>query len=117
MTEPMTLHDVILVFHSLLRWIVIVMGGVVLGRTLVRRQREWTDLDTKALRAFVGVFDVQVLLGLLMYFGTSALGVRMLPHANMAMKNSVLRFFALEHIVGMLTAVVVLHVGTARARR
>lgn len=113
----MSLHDIILFFHSSLRWIVVGVAGVLFARALVRRKHEWTDVDTKALRVFVSVFDAQVLLGLIMYFGTSALGVRTLAHAKIAMKDSVLRFFAVEHIVGMLMAAVVLHVGTARARR
>jgi hypothetical protein len=114
----MSLHDVTLVMHSLFRWVVLLSGAVVLGRTLLtRRGQTWTETDTKMLRAFVGAFDVQVLLGLLMYFGTSTLGVRMLPYANVAMKDSVLRFFAVEHLIGMLTAAAVLHIGTSRARK
>ena len=115
----MGLHDVILVMHSMLRWVVLAAGLVALTRALLgaRSKRAWSATDTSVLRAFVGVFDVQLLLGLFMYFGTSALGVRMLAHAGVAMKSSVLRFFAVEHLAGMLTAAIVLHVGTARARR
>jgi hypothetical protein len=115
----MSLHDVILVMHSLLRWGVLAGLVTALVRALlaVRRRREWNATDTKWLRASVGIFDLQFLLGLFMYFGTSALGVRMLAHASIAMESSVLRFFALEHAVGMITAAIVLHVGTARVRR
>ena len=115
----MSVNEVILVMHSLLRGIVLVAGVVAFVRAVsgARAGRAWTDTDTKMLRAFVGAFDVQVLLGLIMYFGTSALGVRMLQNASVAMKTSVLRFFAVEHLVGMIIAAAVLHVGTARARR
>jgi hypothetical protein len=115
----MGLHDVILVLHNILRWIVFAAGAVALARatSATRGGRNWNDTDTKVLRAFVGAFDLQVLLGLLMYFGTSALGVRVLALGSAAMKDSTLRFFAIEHIFGMLVAAAVLHVGTARARR
>jgi len=115
----MSLHDVVLAMHSLLRWIVLAAGVTVLVRTVVaaRNRRPWSEIDTRVLRAFVGAFDVQVLLGLFMYFGTSALGVRMLQHASVAMKTPVLRFFAVEHLAGMLVAAIVLHAGTSRARR
>lgn len=105
--------------HSLLRWLVLTAGVVALGRAIhaATKRRAWTETDTRVLRIFVGIFDLQVLLGLFMYFGTSALGVRMLQHASVAMKTSVLRFFAVEHIAGMLIAATVLHVGTARARK
>jgi hypothetical protein len=115
----MGLHDVLLVMHNVLRWIVLAAGGVALARatSAARGGRSWNDTDTRVLRAFVGAFDLQVLLGLFMYFGTSALGVRALALGSAAMKDSVLRFFAIEHVFGMLVAAAVLHVGTARARR
>ncbi len=115
----MSLPEVLLVMHSLLRWLVLVAGVVAFVRAVsgARAGRAWSDADTKVLRAFVGLFDVQLLIGLLMYFGTSPLGVRMLQHAKEAMKVSALRFFAVEHLVGMIIAAAVLHVGSARARR
>ncbi len=115
----MSLHDVLLVMHNLLRWVVLAAGVVAFARAVAgaRSGRSWTATDTKVLRAFVGAFDLQVLFGVILYFGTSALGVRMLQHGSIAMKNPVLRFFAVEHLVGMLIAAAVLHIGTARARR
>lgn len=115
----MTLHEVVLGTHNLLRWVVLVTGVTAFIRSVAgsRAGREWRDADTKWLRVFVGAFDLQVLLGLFMYFATSALGVRMLQHMSMAMKSSVLRFFAVEHIGGMLVAAALIHVGTTRARR
>jgi hypothetical protein len=114
----MGLHDVVLAMHNLFRWVVLVTAVVVLGRAaVVRRGHPWTETDTRWLRAFAGAFDVQLLLGLFMYFGTSALGLRMLQHADIAMKNSMLRFFAVEHIVGMVAAAAVFHIGKPRLRR
>ena len=115
----MSLHEVLLVMHSLLRWGVLVAGVAVLVRAVAgaRAGRAWRDEDTKLLRAFVGTFDLQILLGLSMYFGTSALGVRMLQQGSATMKDSVLRFFAVEHIVGMLVASAVLHIGLTVSRR
>ena len=116
----MSPNEVILVMHSLLRWGVLAAGLVALIRAVLgaRSKRAWSATDTGMLRAFVGLFDVQLLLGLFMYFGTTALGARMLANLGAAaMKSSVLRFFAVEHLVGMVTAAIVLHVGTARARR
>lgn len=115
----MSLNDALLVMHGLLRWVVLVAGAVAFGRAVVgaRKVRAWSDTDTKVLRAFVGAFDVQVLLGLVMYFATSPFGMRMLQQGSSTMKSSLLRFFAVEHLVGMLLAAAVLHVGVARARR
>lgn len=116
MTNP---NDVVLFLHGTLRWVVVGAGVVAVSRAIggARSKRAWTSTDTAALRAFVGAFDLQVLLGLVLYFGTSPLGVRMLQQASIAMKSSVLRFFAVEHLFGMLVTAAVLHIGTARARR
>jgi hypothetical protein len=125
----MGLHDVVLMMHSFVRWAVLVGGAVVLGRMIVRRGQPWTETDTKALRAFVGTFDLQLLLGLFMYLGTSAFGARMvrwvfgaaidmgISYAAIAIKDAGLRFFMIEHPFGMLTAAAILHIGSVRARR
>lgn len=115
----MTLHEIALTLHSYLRWIVVVAGALVLGRAIAgaRAKRPWTATDTKTLIIFLRVLDVQVLLGLFMYFATSALGVRMAAHAGEAMKASTLRFFFLEHFFGMFTATAILHAGTGRLKR
>lgn len=116
----MSPNVVLLVMHSVLRWAVLAVGLVVFVRAVLgaRSERAWSARDTGVLRVFVGLFDVQLLLGFFLYFGTSALGVRMLTHAGTAaLKSSLLRFFAVEHVVGMIVAAVVLHVGVARARR
>lgn len=115
----MSLHDVLLVLHNLLRWVVLVAGVVAFGRAVrgALRERAWLEPDTKVLRAFVGAFDLQLLLGLILYFVTSPFGVRMLQQGSVVMKSSSTRFFAVEHLVGMIVAAAVLHVGTARARR
>lgn len=114
----MGLHDVLVLLHGWLRWAVLLAGVAVLVRTaFTRRGRAWADADTKLLRAFIGLFDLQLAVGLLMHFATSALGVRALALGGAAMKDHVLRFFAVEHLTGMLVAAAVLHVGSARARR
>lgn len=115
----MTLHEIVLTLHSYLRWIVVASGLVVLGRAILgaRAKREWSSTDTKVLTVFLRVLDVQVMLGLFMYFATSALGVRMAAHAAEAMKSSSLRFFFLEHFFGMFIATAILHAGTGRLKR
>lgn len=115
----MTLHEIILTLHSYLRWIVVFAGLTVVVRAIggARAGRKWDAKDGKLLFAFLRAVDVQILLGLFMYFATSALGIRMASHAGEAMKSSALRFFLVEHMFGMLIAVAVLHMGTARLKR
>lgn len=113
----MGLHDILLSLHSLLRWGVLAAGVTVFVRAIARRGAPWNSADTKLTRSFVGLFDVQLLIGLLMYLGTSAFGVRVFSLGGAVMKNATLRFFAVEHFAGMLVAAAIVHIGTARARK
>ena len=66
-------------------------------------------------RAFLGLVDLQVLLGLILY-GLSPI-VRMgLDDLGAAMAVKELRFFSVEHITGMVIAIALLHMGAARTR-
>lgn len=112
------LHGVLLVLHGLLRWVVLGLGLLALARTLAGAQggKRWQPGDTKLVRFFTIAFDTEVLLGLVLWLGVSPLGVRMFGQPGV-MKQASLRFFMVEHVVGMLVAVALLHVLTARARR
>lgn len=61
--------------------------------------------------------DVQMLLGLILYFGLSPTTAAIRADFGAAMQNPVARFWALEHLTTMLLAVVVAHVGRVLARR
>jgi hypothetical protein len=61
--------------------------------------------------------DVQMLLGLLLYFVLSPFMAAIRNDFGAAMRNSGLRFFAVEHLTLMLGAVVVAHVGRGLARK
>jgi hypothetical protein len=67
-------------------------------------------------RAFVGLLDLQVLLGLVLY-ALSPLARAGLADLGAAMAVKELRFFSVEHITGMSIAITLAHVGAARVRR
>lgn len=57
------------------------------------------------------VVDLQLLLGLVLYFGLSPFTKQALTNIGGAMSNSALRFWAIEHAVGMVAAVVLVRMG------
>jgi hypothetical protein len=59
--------------------------------------------------------DVQLLIGFLLYLFFSPMTTGALRDFGSAMGNSVLRFYAVEHLFGMVVAVIIAHVG-ARSR-
>jgi hypothetical protein len=113
------LHALVLVLHSTLRWVVLVLGMLAFSRCVsgARGGAAFGPADARIVRGFVSAFDIQLLLGLVMWLGLSPLGVRMFASAGHAMRVSTLRFFMIEHVFGMLVCATVLHVGTARAEK
>ena len=108
-----------LVVHSLLRWVVLAAGLVAFGRALagMRARRAWTAGDDRAGQVFVGTLDLQLLIGLVLYFGLSPITRAAIQDFGAAMGNSMLRFWAVEHILGMVIAVALAHVGRVRVRK
>ena len=67
--------------------------------------------------AFISVLDVQLLLGLTLYFVLSPITAAAMHHFGAAMKDAQLRFFGVEHIFTMLLAIAVAHIGRIRSKR
>jgi hypothetical protein len=113
------MYVTLLVAHSLLRWVVLLLAVVALARALGGwlGARQWTPADESAGRFFLLSFDLQVLVGLLLYVAFSPMTQAAFQDFGTAMGNTVLRFWAVEHIFGMLVAVALAHVGRVRARR
>lgn len=113
------MYLLILAVHSLLRWAVLLFGLLAAGRglTAARRRGEWTPADESAGRWFVMALDVQLLLGLALYLRLSPITPIAFQDFGAAMGNAVLRFWAVEHLVGMVVAVALAHIGRVRIRR
>jgi hypothetical protein len=113
------MYPLMLVVHSLLRWVVLAAGLVAFGRALagMRARRPWTAGDDRAGQVFVGTLDLQLLIGLVLYFGLSPITRAAMQDFGAAMGNSMLRFWAVEHILGMVIAVALAHVGRVRVRK
>ena len=113
------MYALILVIHSLLRWVVLVSGLLVFVRGLmgVRSRGPWTPGDDRAGRVFVSTLDLQLLLGLALYVWLSPLTSVAMQDFGSATGNPVLRFWAVEHLTGMMVAIVLAHIGRVRVRK
>jgi hypothetical protein len=113
------MYGIVLTIHSLLRWAVLVAGLLAAARGITgwRARRPWTLADERAGFWFILTIDLQFLLGLLLYAALSPLTRAAFNDFGAAMKDNVLRFWAVEHLVGMLVAVALAHVGRARVHK
>lgn len=113
------LYAVVLLIHSYLRWGVILAGLLAVGRAVSGSsgRKPWTPADDRAGFWFVTVVDLQLLLGILLYGFLSPVTRQAFGDFGAAMKDPTQRFWAVEHIVGMLIALALVHVGRVRTRR
>lgn len=107
------------VAHSWLRWLVLLLALVAMARALSGRMNltGWSPADEAAGRWFVISLDVQMLVGLALYLFLSPFTVGIWSDMGAAMGNAALRFWAVEHLAGMLAAAIIAHVGRVRIRR
>ena len=104
--------------HSLLRWIVILACLWALLRVWSGffGRSEWTRKDQMAGLIFTSLLNLQLVLGLILY-GISPITRSAMMNFAAAMKDSLLRFYAVEHLAGMLLAVVIAQVGYSMSKR
>jgi hypothetical protein len=113
------MYSTVLLIHSWLRWAVILAGlfAIVRGMGGWSGVKAWTRIDDRAGFWFIATLDLQVLLGLVLYLFLSPLTTGAFDDFGGAMRNSVLRFWAVEHTFGMIIGVALAHIGRARARK
>ena len=102
------LYAPLLVIHSWLRWAVLGVGAA----ALVRGGRK-----SPLALAWLGLLDLQLVIGIALYGWLSPMTSAAFADFRGAMKDSVLRFWAVEHAFAMLLAVIVAHVGRVLSKR
>ena len=113
------MYPLVLTLHSLVRWAIVIVGVVAVVRAFMgwRGNKPWAQLDDRLGLGFTSVMDLNLLLGLLLYFVLSPITTGALRDMGAAMGNSALRYFAVEHILIMIIAVVVAHIGRSRSKK
>lgn len=113
------LYTLTLATHNIMRWVVLLLAIYALYRVYAGLfgKKEWSDADRKALSFYAIGMDVQLLLGLLLYFVLGPWFSMMTSGMGNVMSTSSLRFFAVEHFSVMLLAVILAHVATIMAKR
>lgn len=113
-----TTYGITLFLHSWLRWAFLIATIVLLVRTIggARSGRAWDAKDERAHTASIGLLDLQFLLGVLLYAVLSPIS-RAFFTSPLRMKDATLRFFGVEHLIMMLAAVAVFHIGRSRSKK
>src|SRR4051812_10279989 len=96
-------NSLLLFLHSWLRWVVVValVFGVARGVGALVKHAPWTPLDRMAQLVTVASVDLQVFLGLALWFVSPLTPTAEGMGFKTVMHESTLRYFSVEHPVGM----------------
>lgn len=112
------MYPVILGLHNVVRWLVLLAGLWAVWRVWRgwMTRGVWSDKDLNAGRLFAGVANLQFALGILLY-AVSPLIRQGFADVGRAMGTQEIRYFMVEHVLMMVVAVALVHVGVARVRK
>ena len=113
------MYDFVLFAHSWLRWLVLLAGVAAVARAVsgVNTRRPWTPLDDRGGMWFTAALDLQMLIGLVLYAFLSPVTQSAFVDMAAAMRAAPVRFFVVEHPVGMIVSIALAHVGRVRIRK
>jgi hypothetical protein len=101
--------------HNVMRWAVLLFGVLALfsGIRGIGGGKDFTNGDKRTGLYFLIACDIQLLLGLALYFMKGY--YRSFSGGGMGevMKNAPMRFWSVEHLVGMIIAIMLVHIGYA----
>ena len=104
--------------HSVLRWIILILLLVAVYRSFAGRNKAFTPDHKKTGLFLLICADIMLLIGLYQWF-TGPLGLKNIRLSGMSavMKNPGARFFAVEHFIGMLIAIIFIHIGYSYSKK
>ena len=104
--------------HSFGRWVVLILLLVAIFRSAAAGNRPFNKGDRTTGLLLTIFADIMFLVGVVLWF-IGSWGYKNITNSGMqeVMGNDVSRFFAVEHTIGMLIAIVLLHIGKAQSKK
>lgn len=106
------MNSFFLILHSWLRWLIIIAAVWTVIRAIggVAGHKPYKKADSKSNLFFMIFMDLQFLIGIIVYF-IRGWANKWSGNIGDMMGNSAERFFAVEHLVMMIIALILVHVG------
>ena len=112
------MYNGMLHLHSVLRWVILILLLVAIFKNFADRSKPFTSGHKKLGLYLMICADLLLLVGLYQWFaGNWGLKSIQLNGFGNVMKESTLRFFAIEHTTGMLIAIILIHLGHSFGKR
>ncbi len=105
--------------HNMFRWLVLIslILAILFALTGWFGKRGWNKKDNLTGLILMIFMDIQFLVGLILYTLVSPITKAAFNDFGAAMKNSDLRFYAVEHILMMIIALVLVHIGRSKSKK
>lgn len=112
------MHQTLLFFHSIVRWLVLIslMLSVFLAYRGYRKQTVFSKTDNFVRHLTATIAHIQLILGITLYFKSSAVQQFFAAGSGSAGITEPL-FFGVIHISMMITAILILTIGSAISKR
>ncbi|MBE9583493.1 hypothetical protein IM792_03450 [Mucilaginibacter sp. JRF] len=112
------MYATLLALHSLTRWLILIslLFAIFRGYRGWLGNKPYSKFDNSVRHITATIAHVQLLIGLWLYF-ISPIVSYFLQHFKEAMHIRDLRFFGMEHITMMLTGIVLIAIGSSKAKR
>ena len=106
------MYEGLLGLHSLFRWVILIFLIINIARGLVEADAPYSEDDKKWSTRLMIAGHFNLLIGLFQYFfGPKGFVYFDTYTIDMIMKDSVMRFWAVEHISGMILALILITIG------
>ncbi|MNE54804.1 hypothetical protein D3C80_1496170 [compost metagenome] len=106
--------------HSLLRYLIVIVGlwAIFKAASGMSGGKAYTKSDQRPGLFYLIFMDLQLVVGLLLYV-MGGFGIKRIQEMGMAevMKDQISRFFVMEHTLGMLIALILVHIGYAQTKK
>lgn len=105
--------------HNGLRWLVLLalLASIAMAFSGWFGKRDSSKSDKVSGLLLVILMDIQFLVGLILYAFVSPITKAAFNDFGAAMKNADIRFYAVEHILMMVIALVLVHIGRAKSKK
>lgn len=105
--------------HNLFRWLVLAafVAALIFAFAGLTAKKEWKKRDKTAGLILTILMDIQFLTGIILYIFVSPVTKAAFANFGEAMKNANMRFYAVEHLLVMLIALVFVHIGKTRTKK
>lgn len=113
------MYEFVLTLHSWLRWIVLLLGILAISGNYKgwKASLPYVGMNKKLNTWFIASLHTQLVLGLLLYFSLSPMMKNIFADFGGSMKMAELRFWSVEHLMGMVIGIAIAQIGSIKARQ